>query len=800
MNRTARVVIIGGGIAGCSTLYHLVREGWSDVMLLERDALTSGTTWHSAAQVTSFGTNQTMIGLKSRSIDLYRQLARNDDHPVDYNYGDGGIRLAGNMVQMDGYHHFASMARSMGVELEVIDAAECIRRHPLLVADGLLGGLWDPHDGHVDPSQLCHALVNAARKAGAVIEKNCPVTGLHRKRTGGDWIVETPGGRIACESVVIAAGYRCNEVASMIDICLPVTSMEHQYVITEPMQEVEQARERIPLVRCPMDDFYLRQEKSGLLVGFYEQECKTWGTEGIDPGFTRALCPDDLDRITPTFEKAIGRVPSLATAGIRSVINGPITYTADGLPLVGRIPARTNAYCIAGLRAGIGEGGGHGWLLAQMIVHGEASLDTWCLDPARFGRYADAGFTNARAIEDYRNEFRFHLPHERRLAGSDARTTGLTRLHRNDGAFLEQINGWERVSVYPGNPGYRPPESFRKSSLHDLIRSEVLHVQDHVGMAEISGFNRIRISGSDACRWLEWLSPGRIPRSCGKTGLCYFLNHHGNLKCEAIIARLGDCYWYISAAAAEIHDMDWLHHHRAGNIRLDSLTGDYQTIVVSGPFARQVMTTVFGQSCSVRNLPWLSSTTASDETVIFNLSYTGEQAFEIHVPANRLRPTWERICEAGVMWNIKPFGQYAIDSMRLEKGLGHWKAEWITEYGPAECGIDRFINLNRDFVGRDAYLKTRSIGPRRTLCLLNLHPDHAHAWPGATIHSRNGPAGTVTSGNFGFRTGTNLALGYIDTDCLPGCQAFSVDILGQRVTATLLAEPPYDPAWSRVRD
>lgn len=421
MKTHTQVVVIGGGIGGCSTLYHLIREGITDCVLVERDELTSGATWHSAAQVTNFGATQTMIGLKSHSIRLYKELADDPDYPINYHHGAGGIRLASKPDHIDGYDHFVSLAKGMGVEFEVIDAAECAKRHPLITTDNLLGALWDPLDGDIDPAQLCQALARRSRKAGAEIYRRNPVIGLTEK-PDGTWTVHTQDGDIHCASVINAGGYRCNEIGRMMGVELPVASMEHQYMLTEPVPEIEALDDRVPLIRCPTDDFYCRQEKSGLLVGFYEQACKTWGLDRIDPNFTMALCPDDLDRVTDVMEGAFSRVPCLAKCGIHSIVNGPINYTPDGLPLVGKIPGKRSAYCITGLRAGLGEGGGHGWLLAQIVAHGEACYDTWCLDPRRFTHHVNEEYTALKAIEDYQNEFRFHMPHEHRPAGCRTNT------------------------------------------------------------------------------------------------------------------------------------------------------------------------------------------------------------------------------------------------------------------------------------------------------------------------------------------------------------------------------------------
>ena len=502
MRSTARVVVIGGGIAGCSTLYHLTQEGWSDVILLERNMLTSGTTWHSAAQVTNFGMNQTMVGLKSHSINLYKELADDAEFPINYHHADGGIRLAGNEAQMDGYRHFASMARGMGVEFEIIDAPECARRHPLISTEGLVGGLWDPLDGDIDPAQLCHALARRARAAGAEIQQNTPVVGL-KQRPDGSWLVETAKGTIDCEIVVNACGYRVNEVGAMMGVSHPVISMEHQYFLTEPIEAIQQAGHRMPLIRCPISDFYSRQEKTGLLVGFYEQDCKTWGMDGIDPNFVNALCPDDLDRVGDVLEGAIARMPALAEVGIHTIVNGPITYTIDGAPLVGPIPGRQNAFCIIGLRAGLGEGGGHGWLLAQQIVHGEAELDTWCLDPRRFGDYATTELTALKAIEDYQNEFRFHFPNEHRPAGRPVRSTPLYRMLKEEGGAFTTVNGWERLEYVKPEPGFEPTHTFRFDEAFQIEADEVSRVSSGVGLTEVSGFNRFEITGQDAGQFLD---------------------------------------------------------------------------------------------------------------------------------------------------------------------------------------------------------------------------------------------------------------------------------------------------------
>ncbi|MEM9677385.1 MAG: FAD-dependent oxidoreductase, partial [Pseudomonadota bacterium] len=638
MKTHTQTVVIGGGIAGCSTLYHLTQEGITDCVMVERDELTSGTTWHSAAQVTNFGGNQTMVGLKTHSIKLYKELAEDPDYPINYHHATGGLRLASTQDHMDGYYHFQSMAKGMGVEFEVLDPEECKRRHPLISTDNLLGALWDPLDGDIDPAQLCQALARRARKAGAEVYRFTDVTNL-TENPDGTWIVHTNKGDIACESIVNAGGYRCNEIGAMMGVELAVASMEHQYMITESIPEIEALGDdfRAPLIRCPTTDFYQRAEKKGLLIGFYEQDCKTWGLDGIDPSFTMALCPDDLDRVVDVMEGAFHRLPCLETAGIKSIINGPITYTPDGLPLVGKIPGKRNAYCITGLRAGLGEGGGHGWLLAQIIARGEACYDTWSLDPRRFTRYANQEYTALKAIEDYQNEFRFHMPHEHRPAGRPMKTTPLTDTLAGLGAEFGTVNGWERALYYKPSAEFVEKHSFRFNNTFDIVAAEVANVQSNVGIMEVSGFNRYEITGTGVHDWLDGVMCSRVPRKAGKVGLTYFLNHDGNVKGEATLANLdADRVWYGSAAAAEFHDMDWLREHlpAGSDINIESLTNTHTILVVAGPNSRSVLQSAAPRTeWSATAFPWLSCQKVfigNAEAVTMAMSFSGELAWELH--------------------------------------------------------------------------------------------------------------------------------------------------------------------------
>ena len=810
MKSQTRVVVIGGGIAGCSTLYHLTQEGWSDVVLVERDELTSGTTWHSAAQVTNFGMNQTMVGLKTHSINLYKELRDDADYPVGYNHGDGGIRLANTEAQMDGYRHFASMAKGMGVEFEVLDAAECARRHPLISTDNLLGGLWDDNDGDIDPASLCQALARRARKAGAEVYRNTPVTALtqHKDDT---WTVHTAHGDIDCEIVVNACGYRVNEVGAMMGVHHPVTSMEHQYFVTEDIPAIVDAGHRMPLLRCPISDYYCRQEKNGLLVGFYEQDCRKWGMDGIDPHFVNALCPDDLDRITDVLEGAFERMPALTEVGIKTIVNGPITYTIDGAPLVGPIPNKRNAFCIIGLRAGLGEGGGHGWLLAQQIVHGEACYDTWCIDPRRFAGHTNVELTALKAIEDYQNEFRFHFPNEHRPAGRMAKTTPLTPILAAEGAEFTVVNGWERSEFFKPTPDFHVTHGFHFDESFPVVAEEVAAVQNGVGLCEVNGFNRIEITGSDAASFLDRMICGRLARKAGRVGLAYLLNNHGMVKAEATLANIPasdrgpERIWYGSAAASEFHDMDWLRSNLRADedVQITSLTNDMTILVVAGPKARDVMQSVSRADWSAAAFPWLSVRECFigfAPATVMAVSFSGELAYEIHIPNASLYAAYLALRDAGKAHDMRLFGALAVDSMRMEKGYLHWKADLLTEFDPFQTGLDRFVQMEKEsFIGKDALAGRIKAGPSRRLVTLLLDLESAPAHGGASVMHGEEVVGTVTSGGYGHRIRQNIAYAFVKPDIAAEGTALHINVLGHLAPATVTEPSLYDANMSRVR-
>ena len=799
MKQSAQVVVIGGGIGGCSALYHLTREGWTDVVLVEAHELTSGTTWHSAAQCPNLAFNQLLLGLRSETIALYKELSDDPDYPINYHHAVGGLRLITNQEQLDACHHIISVAKGMDVSLELIPPEEAVKRNPLLNIDGVIAALWDPVDGDIDPAQLCQALARRSRRAGAEIYRFNPVTGLTQK-PNHEWIVHTKNGDIACEHVINAGGYRVNEIGAMIGVEYPVVSMEHMYFVTEPVQKLVDRDNRVAMVRCPRDTFYMRQEKDSLLVGVYEYDCKTFGLDGVDPDFVNALCPDDLDRCLPKLEAIFERIPCLQEVGVKSIVNGPITYTADAGPLVGRYPGKKNLWSMNGLRVGIGEGGGYGKMLAQMMVYGETHWDTWQLDPRRLGEYATQNYTALKAIEDYQHEFQWHLPHEHRPAGRPARVTPLYEVLKEQGAEFGTVNGWERASFFKPDPDFKEEHSYHFANWHEVVGREVEAICSGVGIAEISGFNRYEIAGAGARDWLDTLVCSRAPKTIGKVGLSYFLTEGGNVLGEATLALVDDDkIWWGSAAAAELHDMDWLQDQlpTSSNIEIKSLTNAYTTLVIAGPKSRALLQAVCPDlDCSKQAFPWMSvrqCRMGKSEAVVMSVSYSGELAYELHIPNEQLVQAYEMLMRAGKPLGITPFGSYAIESMRLEKGYGHWKSDFITEFNPMEAGLEFFVDMEKDFPGKHGLEAQLEKGLKRQRVLLTLDSDTAPAQSGESIFEGDKVVGTITSAGWGYRTSRNIAMAYLHPDKATQGTKLECHLLGKEVSATVQGTCLYDP-------
>ena len=798
----ARVVVIGGGVGGASTFFHLTEHGWEDVVLIERDEWASGTTWHSAGQVTQFGTVQTMVGLKKYSCELYSKLAADTDRPITYRSHDGGIRLGYDQQDLDGYNHFVGMAKGMGVDFAVMSPSEMAEAHPLLDVTGLTCGLWDPVDGDIDPTGLTVGLVHAGRKNGGQAFRFTDCTGL--TETDDGWIVHTNQGDIECESIVNAAGYRVHQVGNFYGLDHAVSSMEHQYFLTEELPELAELGRRVPLLRDPGDDFYSRQEHHGLLVGIYEQGCKTWGRENIPVDFANKLEPPDLDRLEDNMMRVFNRVPVLQTAGISSVVNGPITYSGDGAPLVGRLPGKRNAYCMLGLRAGVGEGGGLGKVLAEIIVDGESEWDTWVLDPRRFTQYAGEQYASKKAVEEYQREFVFDHPDEHRPAGRNAKTTPLTSVLAGKGAEFGAINGWERsLYFHPAENDFEHVPAFRFSTFHDQLGREVEAVRSNVGVAEISGFTRFLVEGPGAIEWFDGLTSGRIP-NVGRTSLSYVSDEQGRFLSEFTMTRLTeDSFWLLSAAAAEWHDLDVLTDaNPPAGVTITNLTHDHNALMIAGPNSRKVLAAITDAPLDNKSFPWLSTRNIQIEgfdIVALRLNFTGELGWELHMPMEASIPVYQAIHRAGAELDIVDFGLLATESMRLEKNYRAWKTDLHTEFTVLEAGLGRFVNMDKEFRGRDAVAAQEEAGRRRQFVSMEVDNQTAAAHTGDPIYSGSELIGVVTSGAYGHHMGTNIAMGYVQPQFADLGTELAIEIIGERSHAIVRAEPMFDPAHERPR-
>lgn len=536
-----------------------------------------------------------------------------------------------------------------------------------------------------------------------------------------------------------------------------------------------------------------------MLVGVYEQGCHSFGMDGIDPDFTQALCPSDLDRCLDNMERIFERMPALAEAGIHTIINGPITYTIDGAPLIGPIPGVENAYCAIGLRAGIGEAGGHGKLLAQIIVHGECEWDAWFLDPRRFTRYANTEHTCLKAIEDYQNEFHYHMPHEQRPAARQARTTPLYPVFDRMNAAWGVVNGWERVLFFKPESDFVDEQSYRFTPTKAVVAREVEHLQQHVGLMEVSGFNRYEISGAGVTEFLDHMICGRLPREIGKLGLCYLLTEKGNILSEATLVKLAeDRYWWGSAAAAEWHDRDWLKRFMPDSVTLVEMAATHTILVVAGPQARALLQSLSPRcDWSAQALPWLRAQQmfiGHAGVTAMALSFSGEPAYELHVPNEQLYLVWQLISEAGRDFELGYFGLYATESMRLEKGYLHWKADLIYEHNPFEARLERFVKLDKDdFIGKTALLEQIERGPRKLLVSMTVDCDIACAHSGDPVFADERQVGTVTSAGYGHRVQKNIAYAYVDPETAAVGTRLELGILGERYAAEVVEPILYDP-------
>jgi dimethylglycine dehydrogenase len=803
----ARVVVIGGGAVGCSALYHLARLGCTDAVLLERDELTAGSTWHAAGNCPNFSTSWSILKLQHYSTVLYAQLAHETGCDLTY-HRTGSIRLAHTRDREDEFRHVTAQAHALGLEFELLSPAEIRARHPFLELAGLRLGLWDPGDGDIDPAQLTQALAKGARDRGATILRHTRVTAIRALPAGG-WRIETPQGAIEAEYVINAAGYRGGEVAAMIGEYLPIVTLSHQYLVTEDIPALAaRGAARLPLVRDPDVSYYLRQERHGLLLGPYESRARAHWQGGVPEEFSSQLFPDDLARIESYIAAACERVPILGSVGVKRVINGPIPYAPDGNPLLGPAAGVRNFFHCCAFTFGIVQAGGAGRIIAEWVVNGAPDWDVWPLDCRRHLKFADRTYALAKALETYQNEYGVAYPQEERPAGRPSRTSPLYEHLRKRGAVFGARGGWERAVYYakPGDP--RGPDcSFRRPHWHRAVERECAAVTNGVAVLDLPGFARFEISGSGAAAWLDHLIAGDLPRE-GRTGLAYSCAPRGGIAMEMTVTRLPEGrFWLLSAAAAERHDEEWLRSHFSsdyGPVAISNLTERYGTLVVAGPRSRELLARITEADLSNAAFPWLAVRpirVAGAPVLAMRLSYVGELGFELHAAVEHLAAVYARLVEAGRELALEHFGLYAMESLRLEKCYRSWKADLTSEYTPLVASLGRFVRLDKasDFSGREALRREAAVGPRERFVPLLVEARAADAAPVSVVYRGATAVGLVTSGGYGYRLQSSIALAYVRSDLAEPGTELEVEILGERCRAVVGREPLYDPDNLRLR-
>ena len=803
---TARVVVIGGGVVGVSVLYHLALAGWTDCVLVEKNELTAGSTWHAAGNVPNFAGSWAVLNMQRYGAALYRELGARVGYPMNYHV-TGSIRLAHGCERMREFEHVASMARAQGLGMEMQSTAELRDRYPFLETHDLAGGLWDPLDGDIDPAQLTQALAKGARDLGATILRFIPATGVRREN--GEWIVETEKGAIRCDKVVNAAGYYAQRVGEWFRPYggrrVPAVVMSHQYFLTEEIPELaawsRETGRKLPLLRDVDTSYYLRQEKHGLNLGPYERNCRAHWVSPDDPcpdDFSFQLFPDDLDRLEPYIEDAMARVPLLATAGVSRVINGPIPYAPDGLPLLGPMPGVENAYEAHSFTFGIAQGGGAGKVMAEWIVHGETEWDMWDCDPRRYTAFADHDYTLAKAIETYGHEYAMHFPHHSWPAGRGRKLSSLHSRMGAAGAVFGAYNGWERATWY-AQPGDDTSEDSTQTWDRDgpwaaRVREEVAAVRDSCGMLAIPGFTRLKLEGPGARAHVDSLTASRLPPP-GRVGLAYFADSRGRVLTEmSVMVHSDDEVGLITAAAAQWHDRDLLSRTAPAGITVTDHTEAAECLLVTGPKAREILAPLtVGHDLAA---PWFSvsldGTLAGQACALLRVSFAGELGWEIHAAPEAMPAIWDALAAAGV----KPFGMYALDALRIEKGYRTWKGDLSLDVTLLEAGLDRFLALDKpaDFPGKRALLDERAAGPARRFAALIVEGAAQEPRSMATIRKDGAAVGAVTSAAFGYRVGASISHAMVRADLAVPGTVLEVEVFGQ-VCRAVVQDP--GPLWDR---
>lgn len=803
MKTHARVVIVGGGIAGCSLLYHLTKRGWRDVVLIEKAELTAGSTWHAAGNTPHFETSLNMTRIHKYSTELYERLEAETGQATGF-HKVGSIRTAQDKGRLDQFKHLAGQAKNIGLPFEILTPAEIKKLLPFVDLKGIIAGAHTPADGYVDPAGTTHAMAKGARDGGAEIYRHTKVTGMHLAPSG-EWTVETDKGAIRCQILVNAAGTWARDVGKMIGLNLPIVSMEHQYMVTENIPEVVEYGREFPLLRDPDASFYMRQESKGVVFGPYEPDGKPWAVDGIPAQFGQDLLPPDIDRIEAIVDMAMERVPMLRTTGIKRVVNGPIPHTPDGGPLIGPVAGVPNYWCICGFSVGIGQGGGAGKYLADWIVDGEPEMEMYEFDPRRFGAYATLDYTVARACEVYKYMYAVTYPNEERPAGRPAKRTPIYDRLKAQGAVFEARFGWERASWFAPK-GAKESLTFRRTEAFDHVAAECRAVRERVGLLDLSGFSKFEISGPGAYAFLDRLCANRPPKKIGGVILTQMLTPRGRVAGEGTLARLGeDRFYLVTAAITQLVDRDWLEQHlpKDGRVRLDDVTLRDGALVLAGPRSRAVLGKLTRADLSNGAFPWMNAQEIEVADVpvrALRVSYVGELGWELHHNFVYQARLYDALMEAGKDAGIANFGMRATNSLRLEKAYRALGNELTMEVTPLEAGLGRLVKMDgRDFIGRGALEAAAKADPKWGLVVLDVDALDADAFTNAPVFANGSYAGVIASGGYGHHVKKSIALAYVTPNLAKPGTKLEVDILGDLRGATVCEGALYDPKNEKLR-
>ena len=804
MKTTTRVVVIGGGVVGCSVLYHLTKLGWSDVMLLERSELTSGSTWHAAGGFHTLNGDTNMAALQGYTIKLYKELEAITGMSCGLHHV-GGVTLADNQERFDMLLAERAKHRYMGLETEIVGPEEIKKIAPITNTDGILGALYDPLDGHLDPSGTTHAYAKAARMGGATIETHCMVRETNQ-RPDGTWDVVTDKGTIHTEHVVNAGGLWAREVGAMAGIYFPLHPMEHQYLVTEEVPEIAEmiaAGIEHPHVMDPAGESYLRQEGRGLCIGFYEQPCRPWAVDGTPWNFGHELLPDDFDKIEESIDFAYKRFPVLKRAGVKTVIHGPFTFAPDGNPLVGPVPGVRGYWSACGVMAGFSQGGGVGLMLAQWMIEGETERDTFAMDVARFGDWISPGYTRPKVIENYQKRFSVSYPNEELPAARPMRTTPMYDVFDSMGAVWGAQYGLEVVNYFAkgDEPRFETP-SFRRSNAFDATAREVKAVRQGVGINEVHNFGKYRITGPNARAWLDKIMAGRIPKQ-GRLSLTPMLSPQGRLIGDFTVSCLSETNFQLTASyGSQAYHMRWFLQHKEDGVTIENISDTWNGFQIAGPKSRAVLAACTRDDvAAMKFLDVRHMTVGMVNCLVQRVSYTGDLGYEIYCHPMDQRSLWSTLWGAGQAHDMAPFGMRAMMSLRLDRFFGSWMSEFSPDYTAAETGLDRFISFkkNTDFIGRAAAEAERAHGAARQLVVFEVAASDADVVAYEPVWIDGKVQGFCTSGGYSHHAGKSIAMALIPSSYIDEALEVEIEILGQMTPAKRITTQLLDPEGVALR-